>query len=208
MRTHYRSTIVFGPEGLEEAGTALDKFYTFFDRYLRVTGKSFYLEDDAQEQRTLIRDRSAGELEAGHSGLLAEVAKLRQSFLTKMDDDFNTGGATSDLFLILNVLNRYVEQNKLEGGKASAEQLAEFQRAVESLRELAALLGLFFKPQTTSGGSGSEDVLDKVLQLMIQMRTDARQNKDFATADRIRDDLAAIGVTLEDRKGETGWRLG
>ena len=51
-------------------------------------------------------------------------------------------------------------------------------------------------------------MLDKVLQLMIQMRTDARANKDFATSDRIRDELAEVGVTLEDRKEGTGWRLG
>jgi cysteinyl-tRNA synthetase len=208
LRTHYRSTIVFGPEGLEEASTALDKFYTFFDRYTRVTGQSFYISDPESDDRAVIRRRDAGEIEAGEQELLSEVAKLRQSFLTKMDDDFNTGGATSDLFLILNVLNRFVEKHQLEEGSADSDRVAEFARAVETLRELSALLGLFSKPQSRSGGAGADDVLDKVLQLMIQMRTDARANKDFATSDRIRDELAAIGVTLEDRKEGTGWRLG
>ena len=208
LRTHYRSTIVFGPEGLEEAGTALDKFYTFFDRYTRVTGKSFYLTESDEDDRSVIQRRDAGELASDSEGLLSEVADLRQSFLTKMDDDFNTGGATSDLFLILNVLNRYVEQNRLEENKADPEHVAQFSRAVETFRELAALLGLFLKPQSRAGGGASEEVLDKVLQLMIQMRTDARANKDFATSDRIRDELAEVGVTLEDRKEGTGWRLG
>lgn len=208
LRTHYRSTIVFGPEGLEEASTALDKFYTFFDRYTRVTGNSFYISDPESDERTVIRRRDAGEIDAGDQELLSEVAKLRQSFLTKMDDDFNTGGATSDLFLILNVLNRFVEKHRLEDSNADSSCVAEFARAVETLRELSALLGLFSKPQSRSGGAGADDVLDKVLQLMIQMRTDARANKDFATSDRIRDELAAIGVTLEDRKEGTGWRLG
>lgn len=208
LRTHYRSTIVFGPEGLEEAGTALDKFYTFFDRYTRVTGKSFYLTESDEEGRSVIQRRDAGELASDSEGLLSEVADLRQSFLTKMDDDFNTGGATSDLFLILNVLNRYVEQNRLEENKADPDHVAQFSRAVETFRELAALLGLFLKPQSRAGGGASEEVLDKVLQLMIQMRTDARANKDFATSDRIRDELAEVGVTLEDRKEGTGWRLG
>ena len=208
LRTHYRSTIVFGPEGLEEAGTALDKFYTFFDRYTRVTGKSFYLTESDEEDRSVIQRRDAGELASDSEGLLSEVADLRQSFLTKMDDDFNTGGATSDLFLILNVLNRYVEQNRLEENKADPEHVAQFSRAVETFRELAALLGLFLKPQNRAGGGASEEVLDKVLQLMIQMRTDARANKDFATSDRIRDELAEVGVTLEDRKEGTVWRLG
>ena len=208
LRTHYRSTIVFGPEGLEEAGTALEKFYHFFERYERVTGQSFYLGSDDQETRSVISRRDLGVIDVGSSDLLKEVAELRDSFLQKMDDDFNTGGATSDLFLLLGALNRFVEQNKLEDRKPNEAELAELTRAVETLRELAALLGLFSKPHQKTGGSGSDEVLDKVVGLMIQMRADARANKDFATSDRIRDELAEIGVTLEDRKGETGWRLG
>ena len=173
-----------------------------------MTGKSFYLTESDEDDRSVIQRRDAGELASDSEGLLSEVADLRQSFLTKMDDDFNTGGATSDLFLILNVLNRYVEQNRLEENKADPDHVAQFSRAVETFRELAALLGLFLKPQSRAGGGASEEVLDKVLQLMIQMRTDARANKDFATSDRIRDELAEVGVTLEDRKEGTVWRLG
>ncbi|MCA9266784.1 MAG: cysteine--tRNA ligase, partial [Planctomycetales bacterium] len=56
-------------------------------------------------------------------------------------------------------------------------------------------------------GAASSSLADAVVPLLIEIRAQARGNKDFATSDRIRDELAAIGITLEDRQGETGWRL-
>ena len=52
---------------------------------------------------------------------------------------------------------------------------------------------------------GEERALEQVVQLLIALRQTARKNKDFATSDAIRDRLAAIGVKLEDRGGETEW---
>ncbi len=203
LRTHYRSTIVFGDEGLEEAGVALDKFYGLFDRYERITGESFY--SDVEET---INRRSAGGIEAGSDELLSAVAELRDNFLAKMDDDFNTGGAVSELFVLLTTLNKFIDSRSLEDEKKrNAAELDSFIRSVATLRELSAILGLFRKPVAQNSSGGQEDVLEGVMQLMIQMRADARVNKDFATADTIRNGLTELGITLEDRKEGTGWKV-
>ena len=209
LRTHYRSTIVFSEEAIAEAGTALDKFYTLFERYERITGKSFYLDPDPKkEDRCLIRQRSDGEIGGGSDELLVEVAKYRDGFINKMDDDFNSGAAVSELFQLLGTLNKFADQKNLEDAKErKADDLASFLRGVETLRELGGILGLFLKPTAKSGGC-DDSVMDNVMQLLIELRASARQNKDFATADKIRDDLTAAGVTLEDRKEGTGWRVG
>ena len=206
LRTHYRSTIVFGEEALEEAGSALDKFHTFFQRYERVTGRSFFLQGDDDSRRLIVR-RIDGEIQTDGNALLEETAKLRASFLSKMDDDFNTGGAVADLFLLLNLLNRTIEQEKLESGKPDPAKLEAFVRAVETLRELSGILGLFLKPPRKTSGGGADAALDQVLQMLIRMRADARKAKDFATSDRIRDELQAMGIMLEDRKEGTIWKL-
>lgn len=203
IKTHYRSTIVFGEEGIEEAGAALEKFYTFFERYERITGKSFY-----DGVSSLIRRRADGEIDAGGDELLAEVKRHRDSFLAKMDDDFNTGAAVSDLFGLLSTLNKFADAKKLdESGARSDADVASFERGTETLRELSAILGIFLKPPAKPAGGGDENtLLDDVMQLLIDLRAEARASKNFALADAIRDRLSELGVTLEDRKGETGWK--
>ena len=132
-----------------------------------------------------------------------DVAGFRESFLSKMDDDFNTGAAVSDLFQLLTALNKFADQHHLDDSKRrTSEDLALFTAGVEVLRELSSILGLFQKPATRAS---DDQLTDNLVQLFIQMRADARKNKDFATSDRIRDTLAEVGVTLEDRKDGTTW---
>jgi cysteinyl-tRNA synthetase len=206
LRTHYRSTIVFSEAGIEEAGSALDKFYLFFDRYSRITGRSYYLGGD-EEDRMPITSRSDGRLDAGDDPLLSEVAQRRDSFLNKMDDDFNSGAAVSELFNMLGALNKYADERQLEETKPrQSADLKSFCRAVEALRELATILGMFLKPVNRQ--SADDQLTDKLMQLLIEVRADARENKNFAIGDKIRDDLAAANITLEDRKQGTTWRNG
>ena len=200
LRTHYRSTVEYSEQGLEETKTGLDGFARFFERYQRITGQSFYALPP-------LARRSDGQLSAGGDPLLAEVAQLRAEYIAKMDDDFNTGGAISELFELLRALNKYADQQQLEDAAARTEAaLASFRRGVDTLRELTAVLGLFRTAPAAKSGGDSE-LLNKLLGLLVELRTDARKRKDFATADRIRQALGDMGITLEDRKDGTGWRL-
>jgi cysteinyl-tRNA synthetase len=199
LRTHYRSTIVFGDEPLAEARTALDTFYRFFDRYERIAGESFYGVEAA-------RSRADGDFPTDGQPVLAEIHQRRKAFLEKMDDDFNTGAAISELFELIRALNKYIDEQDLEGSAGGAA-LDGLRQGARTLRELTAILGLFREP-VTQPGSGDDELVAKLMDLLIEVRATARQKKDFDTADKIRDDLTAIGITLEDRKGGTGWRLG
>ncbi len=206
LRTHYRSTIVFSEGEIEEAGTALEKFYILFDRYQRIVGRSFY-QEDGDDQRTVIANRSAGQLQVPDDPFLAQVAQLRENFLEKMDDDFNSGGGISELFKLLAVINKFADEQQLEDPQQQQQaHLQSFCRAAEVLRELTAVLGLFQKPARRQSGDTDDQLTERLLQLLVEVRADARQNKNFAIGDKIRDDLAAAGITLEDRKQGTTWR--
>ena len=199
LRTHYRSTILYSEEGIQEAGHALEAFYRFFERYERVTGERFH--DLAPARR-----REEGDFDPAGNLLLVEVRQRRESYLSKMDDDFNTGAAIGDLFELLRSLNKYIDQQQLEEApRRDAAALDPLRRAARTLRELTALLGLFReRPQ---GRAGDDQLVGKLVQLLIDLRAESRQRKDFATADRIRDGLGQLGIKLEDRKHGTDWRL-
>lgn len=204
LRTHYRSTNVFGDEPVAEAGAGVDTFLRFFERYERVTGESFYALPYAKRREEGDAQTNANSTDA----LLADIAKQRTAFLTAMDDDFNSGAAMAALFDMVRSLNRFVEQAKLEepAGDAALRktQVDALRRGTATLRELAAILGLFRAPPKTNA-KADDDLVGKLVNLLIEVRATARKNKDFATSDKVRNDLAAIGILLEDRKEGTTW---
>ena len=182
---------------IEEVGTGLEQFYRFFKRYERITGQSFYDVNSAHE-------RSAGDFDPRGDAPLRQIAEHRQHFLEAMDDDFNTGGAVGDLFELVRTLNKYADDQKLEGRKPDDSQLVVLQLGAATLRELGAVLGLFRQPAAKLA-SGDDELVGKLMSLIIELRAAARGKKDFATADRIRQALGEAGVTLEDRPGGTEW---
>jgi cysteinyl-tRNA synthetase len=126
-----------------------------------------------------------------------------------MDDDFNTGGAIGDLFEMVRELNRHTDQAQLEEvGDVKDPRIVNFVAATRVLRELSNILGLFRAAPVKRGGT-SDGVVPKLMDLLIELRKEARDRKDFATGDKIRNSLTQIGITLEDRKGgATEWRMG
>ena len=201
LRTHYRSTIVYGEDGLQEAGTSLEAFYRFFDRFAEITGQEFYSLQPAET-------REAGNFDPAGDPLLTEIHAGREKFLAAMDDDFNTGSAISVLFDSLRLLNRHIDQSGLEPGAGADPPAAQsLIHAATVIRELSNVLGLFAKPVAQAGGGDEVDreLLDQVIHLLIELRKEARERKDYATGDAIRDRLTELGVALLDKKEGTSW---
>jgi cysteinyl-tRNA synthetase len=199
LRTHYRSTVLFNDPAIEEAGTGLETFYRLFKRFQRVTGANFYV-------LTAPTTRGATPLSVGKEPALKEAEECRHRFLAAMDDDFNTGGAIGELFELAKVANRYCEEKDLEGGgKNNAASVATLQLLMTTIKELSNILGLFAKPPAEAGRSKADDLLAKLMPLVIDLRAAARNNKNFAVADKIRNGLGPLGITLEDRAGGTEW---
>jgi len=111
-------------------------------------------------------------------------------FYAAMDDDFNTAEAIGVLFDLVR------EVNKAEGDKKLA--------LGAQLRELGAVLGCLQLPPEEFLQAGS-DVDAEYIEMMIQKRIDAKNAKDFATADGVRDELLAKGIVLRDGPEGTSW---
>jgi cysteinyl-tRNA synthetase len=134
------------------------------------------------------------------------VAGFKMKFLEMMDDDFNTAGAIGVLHELAGEINSFIEKSAVEREK-DPDVIGAIAAAHQTLSKLAGLLGLGFS-STRAGASeesGSE-LVDSLMRLMIELRAEARAGKNFALSDGIRDRLARIGVTLEDRPDGTIWR--
>jgi len=203
LATHYRRPIDFSEERILDVEKGLDQFYRFFERYKRVTGDDFYTLASAAH-------REQGDFTPSADATEQAIAEHRRKFLESMDDDFNTGGAIGDLFELVRLLNRYVDAEKLEStGKSDAAKIAVLKRGATVMRELANTVGLFRTPVQKPGAAGgaNDELVGKLMKLFIEVRAEARKNKNFATADGIRKGLAEIGVVLEDRPDGTSWSV-
>jgi cysteinyl-tRNA synthetase len=134
-----------------------------------------------------------------------ELNHLHARFLEAMDDDFNTGSAVGNLFEMRKALNGYIARHNLETGKPDAGAVQTLVAAMTLLKELANLLGVFRKPLEKSA-AGDDGFTNGLMQLIINLRAEARKTKNWGMADQIRDGLAALKVTLEDRPEATLWR--
>ena len=199
LSSHYRRPIDYGFERLEQVGTSLEAFYRFFKRYHRVTGDDFYTT-------AIPKNRSEGNFDPQDDPLLSQVHEYRNKFFEAMDDDFNTGGAIGFLFDLLRVLNKYADEHDLDASKNASEPIIwPLIHGTTVLRELCLMLGLFRCEPAKKESGQSDEVVQKLMSLIIELRAAARKSKDFATSDKIRNDLAVIGITIEDRPGGTEW---
>jgi cysteinyl-tRNA synthetase len=134
---------------------------------------------------------AAGLAAEAATALASQAEATRQAFTDAMDDDFNTPLALAALYELVKAIN-----TARDGGANDAQ----LQPAQTTLRELTGVLGLRLVEKT-----GSSDAEAKVNALIAE-RNDARQNKQWKRSDEIRDELKAMGVTIEDSKDGTKWR--
>lgn len=124
--------------------------------------------------------------------------KYQQQFDEALCDDFNTANAMAVLFDLAREINRAKTDNS-----ENTNSLASL------LKHLAGIIGLLQSDPEAylkSGVSGDSGLADEVIEEMIQQRLDARNNKDWGEADRIRDELVEAGISIEDGAGGTRWR--
>ena len=122
-----------------------------------------------------------GSMTPAEANKLADLQKHKNKFIECMDDDLNTAGAIGAIFEMIRDINTNLRETC---SKEFAEKMWQL------LDELTGVLGILRKDD--------EEAVDAELQELIDKRAEARKNKDWATADAIRDQLAAMGITLKD----------
>lgn len=132
---------------------------------------------------------AAEETKENDAELIAELDKRREQFITAMDDDLNTADGLAAIFELTKDINTKILDHDVS--KAVCEHAAKL------YDELCNVLGILYNRK--------ENTLDSDIEALVEKRQEARKNKDWATADKIRDELKAKGIILKDTPQGVTW---
>ncbi len=183
LSNHYRSPVDYTQKAIEESESGLNKLYTLLKR----------VEDTVELQ-----------MDSENSG-----GVCWNRFCEAMDDDFNTARGIGILFDAVHRINRILDNDQM-----SSESIQKVRSSYADILKTGNILGILCEParvyfdkkntQTLESKSIDPAKIDK----MVEERIAARKAKDWAEADRIRQQLADMGITVEDRPDGTIWKTG
>lgn len=171
LQSQYRSTLDFSNEALQASEKALRRL---MDAYEWLMNFNSYSAEQASDK-----------------ALDEKVIKLVNEFNEFMNDDINTAKVIANMFELVPVINSIKDKHIAENALSrSTFDLLK--------KQMQAFIIDIFGLQTSK--ADNNDKLDGVLQLLINIRKEAKQRKDFVTSDKIRNELAQLGVQLKDEK--------
>jgi cysteinyl-tRNA synthetase len=179
LQTHYRSPLDFSDERLKEAQAGLARL-KHSREYAEVLSKR---QGDASTAQALA----------------AMAAQAKRDFYAALEDDFNTALAISYLFALSKEINIYSNEIANNGLDFDAAGFAEAKAVYD---EMAEIIGLF----ETQAAPVDDGLVEPLMKLIISIRQEARQAKNWALADKIRDELKAAGIVIEDSPTGARWK--
>ncbi|HYC40503.1 MAG TPA: cysteine--tRNA ligase [Chitinophagaceae bacterium] len=178
LQTHYRSTLDFSNEALQAAEKGLKRLWEAYENLSKLQNSDSAATPDAELDQKV----------------KAQLAEMDMA----INDDFNTARVLAAIFELVPVINSM--KDKLTPVNAlTAETFARLREKMKVYLE--DILGL-------KNPVAVDPRLEQVMQLLIDIRKEARGRKDFATSDKIRNQLAGIGIQLKDEKdGSMSWNI-
>ncbi len=180
MQAHYRSTIDLSDEALSAAEKG----------YKKLIEANRYLQDISSSSLSEPTD------------LDSQITTLIDAVFEELNDDFNTPKALARLFELVPIINSH-RDGKKEFRAFTPETLIKLKKCFSDV--LLNIMGL--QDEASSQGNNLYNSLDGVMQLVLDLRQQARANKDWTTSDKIRDTLAKENIVVKDGKDGSSWTL-
>ena len=196
VQTHYRSPLDFNEERIKEAQISYGRLkiaYNNLQELVKQIEEDKFLKGKKDPMITL---SPAG-------GLVEGAERLLSAFDDAMNDDFNTALAISYMFELARDVNAYY--NDYIAGKILPRGADAYMimRVSEVFTDMASTIGIFENVEETAADS---ELVDKLMKIIVDIRQYARKNKNWTVADKIRDDLKAAGIILEDTPQGVKWK--
>ncbi len=183
---HYRSPLDFTDEAISSAARGLERLQ---NALFNITVVSEAAEAETAVDQSRLSDQE--------KQLLVEVNSAERKFREAMDDDFNTALALSQLFDLAKQANIVAQM------KPSDSQRVLLKRAKGKIENIAGVLGLQLE---TGKRANLEGITGQLVDLLVELREELRRNRQWSLADKIRDSLNGLAITVEDRPEGTVWR--
>lgn len=179
LSSHYRKPIDFSDNELNQSKAGLE----------RIENAIVRCEEKLKESSC----------ENGNS--LAELLTMQkmteEKFINCMNDDFNTAGAIGSIFELVKELNKVLELEINEDGKTVLQQVQKYIKYV-----MEEVLGVIVVKEKKVG-----DLTTELVEFILELRREARKNKDWEFSDKVRDRLAELGIQIKDGKDKTTWSI-
>ena len=207
LSAHYRGTVDFSNDALVAAEKGLEKLMNAIQDLDRLSGansQAAALSGANTQAAALSGTPSHCDGQQCDPETERIVKSLRQKCYDAMNDDFATPLVISNLFEACTVVNRLVDHK----ATICSDCLKELHDVMHLFAE--DILGL--KPAAASGlaagnGAAREQAFGKVMDMVLELRAKPKADKDWATSDKIRDELAAAGFEVKDTKDGVTWKL-
>ena len=198
LQSHYRSPIDFSSGALVASEKALKRLWEAYEVLKKLPLDSEQLATDNGESATGNGQHAMDNEQTGNDTSLDEkIVKLVNELEEFMDDDFSTAKVLANLFDLAPIINS-IKDGHVAAGAVSAGTLQLLKQGFKTYLE--DILGL---KNTTASDNG---LLEGVMQLLIEIRKQAKAKKDYATSDKIRNQLLPLGIALKDEKdGGMSW---
>ena len=185
MSTHYRSPLDFDDEKLAAA-----------ERSLRRIGNTYR----TVEEKIALLSKKSGSDDGKKAKFIAICDAAKEKVIAAMDDDFNTSLALAAIFDVCKEVNTVVNDRDFGGDD---ETIAGLEAVLAFFEEMNTIFDVIVPQQEDGDDDG---LAESLLEIMMTLRTNARKNKDWATADFIRDELKIVGIVIEDTPDGPRWQ--
>jgi cysteinyl-tRNA synthetase len=193
LQTHYRSTLDFGNEALQAAEKGMKRLMEAYGWLKELAVDSLQLA--VGEETTAVRPQLSDDEE----DLDAKVLRLLGELPQFMNDDFNTAKVLANLFELVPIINSVKDKNA-KADILSADTWQQMQQQLKLYVE--DILGLQLESEAEA------QKLKGVMQILLDLRKEAKANRNWVTSDTIRNRLAEIGIQVKDEKdGGMSWTV-
>ena len=190
ISAHYRHPLDYSLESLKKSESALRRLNNCIERLKK------YEEDTPEIANG--HNATPSDISQADTPLLSAIETMQSQFTDAMDTDFNTAQAVGSIFSLVSQINKSLENS-------NGVPNHTFAKAYKTITETCQVLGIYTINEHESGNTA--EYLGPLLELLLEVRQDARNQKDWDTSDKIRDRLKELNIEIKDTREGSTWKF-